>query len=83
MCVSVDTKRTFYIFRAISGYMYMAALSQTRMEVPSSAALSQTRMEVPPSFWQKVEALETSSAYCTCVAGKLFEKDVLGIDCKK
>lgn len=47
------------------------------------AALSQTRMEVPPSFWQKVEALETSCAYCTSVAGKRFEKDVLDIDNKK
>ena len=70
MCVSVDTKRTFYIFRAISGYMYMAALSQTRMEVP-------------PSFWQKVEALETSCAYCTSVTGKHFDKDVLDIYSKK
>ena len=69
VCVCVcEQKRTFYIFRAISGYM---------------AFLLQTRMEVPPSFWQKVEALETSCAYCTSVAGKHVEKDVLDIGCKK
>ena len=47
------------------------------------AVLSQTRMEVPPSFWQKVETLETSCAYCTSVAGKHFEKVALDVDSKK
>ena len=61
-------KRTFYIFRVISGFIL---------------TLSQTRMEVPPSFWQKVKALETSCAYCTSLAGKHFEKDALDIYRKK
>lgn len=65
--VCVSQKRTFYIFRVIGGFI---------------VTLSQTRMEVPPSFWQKVEALETSCAYCTSVAGKHFEKDVLDFDSK-
>lgn len=67
-CVCVSQKRTFFIFRVISGFI---------------VTLSQTRMEVPPSFWQKVKALETSCAYCTSLAGKHFEKDALDIYRKK